>query len=203
MRFKTPKYLLNLKLWGIKYEFQEIISNNCRRWMKKEHVFYVISLSLLQLLLTLHFLNIIKIINLAFFLKKLFSNVFMSFDGLTHFFNFFSRSKEETELEVNLNRYVFLTDQFIWAACYSVSWCIYAITPAFLFSTALFHFHIYFLISVYFLRPRMINVVCTGQSQIYKLWPTVCQVYDIKLVSTDLCLKCLGDSIVSLTNDNI
>jgi len=75
--------------------------------MKKEHVFYVISLSLLQLLLTLHFLNIIKIINLAFFLKKLFSNVFMSFDGLTQFFNFFSRSKEETELEVNLNRYVF------------------------------------------------------------------------------------------------
>ena len=117
----------------------------------------------------------------------------MSFDGLTQFLKNFSRSKEETELEVNLNRYVFLTDQFIE----------HVITAAFLFATALFHFHIYFLISVYFLRPRMINVVCTGQSQIYKLWPTVCQVYDIKLVSTDLCLKCLGDSIVSLTNDNI
>ena len=135
--------------------------------------------------------------------KTLFKCFYVLLNGLILFYNFCSRCKEETELEVNFNRYVFLTDQFIWAACYSVSWCIYAITPAFLFSTALFHFHIYFLISVYFLRPRMINVVCTGQSQIYKLWPTVCQVYDIKLVSTDLCLKCLGDSIVSLTNDNI
>jgi hypothetical protein len=40
---RQQKYLLNLKLWGIKYEFQDIISNSSQRWMKKEHVFFMLS----------------------------------------------------------------------------------------------------------------------------------------------------------------